>query len=125
MFGIFPDKTAAISGLTVRNGQIGIWSEQATLAVSNCVISLNSVGGVLNDYGSVSITSCLVTGNSEYGVDNNGFYFPPPNDHSLGLAAVTIENNIISDNSGPGMTNTGELTIVDCTISGNSAGSTY
>jgi hypothetical protein len=125
VLGIFPDKTATISGLTVTNGQIGIWSEQATLAVSDCVVSLNSFGGVLNDHGAVSITSCLVTGNLDYGVDNNGFSSPPPNDHVLGLAAVTIENSIISDNSGPGVTNTGNLTILDSTVSGNSAGSTY
>src|SRR5947208_14793728 len=28
VLGIFPDKTAVISGLTVRNGQLGIWNEQ-------------------------------------------------------------------------------------------------
>jgi hypothetical protein len=125
VLGIFPDKTAAISGLTVRNGVVGIWSEQATLALRNCVVSLNSVGGVLNDFGAVSITSCLIIGNSEYGVDNNGFSFPPPNDRAFGLAAVAIESSIISGNSGPGVTNTGALTIFDTTVSGNSAGLTY
>src|SRR5262249_7806459 len=66
---IFPDKTATISGLTIRNGQIGIWNEQGTLAVTDCVVSLNSLGGLLNDFGALTISNCIVTGNSEYGVD--------------------------------------------------------
>ena len=28
VFGIFPDKTATISGLTIRNGQAGIWNDR-------------------------------------------------------------------------------------------------
>src|SRR5438132_4973037 len=44
VLGIFPGKTATISGLTVKNGQIGIWNEQGTLAISNCIVNLNSVG---------------------------------------------------------------------------------
>src|SRR4029077_19511815 len=49
VFGIFPDKTAAISGLTIRNGQVGIWNERGTLAISNCIVNLNSVAGLFND----------------------------------------------------------------------------
>jgi hypothetical protein len=30
VFGVFPQKAAAMSGLTVMNGQIGIWNEQGT-----------------------------------------------------------------------------------------------
>jgi len=41
VLGIFPGKTATISGLTVKNGQIGIWNEQGTLAISNCIVNLN------------------------------------------------------------------------------------
>jgi hypothetical protein len=125
VFGLFPDKIAAISGVSIRNGQIGIWNEQGTLAVSNCVVSGNSVGGLLNDFGALSVSSCVVSGNSEYGVDNNGFYFPPPNDHTFGDASLTIDNSIVSDNSGPGVFNTGSLTIVNSTLSGNSAGSAF
>ena len=29
VFGVFPQKDAAMSGLTVRNGQIGIWNNKA------------------------------------------------------------------------------------------------
>ena len=49
VFGIFPDKTAMISGLSIRNGQTGIWNERGTLTVSNCTVSRNSEVGLLND----------------------------------------------------------------------------
>jgi hypothetical protein len=49
VFGIFPDKTATISGLTIRNGQIGILNEAGTLTVSYCAVSGNSEVGLFND----------------------------------------------------------------------------
>src|SRR6476660_2237519 len=41
VFGIFPGKTARISGLTIRNAEAGagVWNEQATLTVSNCAVT--------------------------------------------------------------------------------------
>src|SRR3954447_23054545 len=60
VFGVFPDKTAAISGLTVSNGQIGIWNEQGTLAVNNCTVTGNSEVGVYND-GTLNIANCIIT----------------------------------------------------------------
>src|SRR4029077_1056571 len=42
VFGVFPDKTATISGLTIRNGQTGILNEAGTLTVSYCAVSGNS-----------------------------------------------------------------------------------
>ena len=46
VFGVFPDKTATISGLTIRNGQTGIWNEHGTLTVGNCAVSGNSLAVV-------------------------------------------------------------------------------
>jgi len=123
VLGIFPGKTATISGLTVKNGQIGIWNEQGTLAISNCIVNLNSVGGLFNDHAALTITSCIINGNAFYGLDNHTFDVPPPNDHALDQGFVTIDNTIISGNSGPGVYNQGNLTIINSTLSGNSAGS--
>ena len=123
VFGIFPDKTAAISGLTVKNGQVGIWNEQGTLSISNCIVNLNSVGGLFNDHAALTITSCIINGNALYGLDNHTFDLPPPNDHALDQGFVTIDNSIISDNSGPGVFNQGNLTILSSTLSDNSAAS--
>jgi hypothetical protein len=123
VFGIFPDKTAAISGLTVMNGQVGVWNEQGTLAISNCIVNLNSVGGLFNDHAALTITSCIINGNALYGLDNHTFALPPPNDNTLDQGFVTIDNSIISDNSGPGVYNQGNLTILNSTLSDNSAAS--
>jgi hypothetical protein len=120
VFGIFPDKTAAISGLTVTNGQVGIWIEQGTLAISNCIVNLNSAGGLFNDHAALTITSCIINGNAFYGLDNHTFDLPPPNDHALDQGFVTIDNTIISGNSGPAVQNQGNLTIVNSTLTGNS-----
>ena len=162
VFGIFPDKTAAISGLSIRNGQAGILNEQGMLTlsncavsgnsqvglfndgmstVSNCVVSGNAGGGILNDHSVLTVTHCEVSGNSygiyndhgessvsncivssnhDGGVFNNGTS-GGPNDHIFGIAPLTIADSIINDNSGPGVdNNSGAVTIVDSTISGNS-----
>jgi len=166
VFGIFPGTTAAISGLTIRNAQTGIWNEQGTLTltncavsgnsqvglfneriltVNNCVVSDNSGGGIANgygvlmvnycevsrnsygiynDHGQSSVSNCIVSGNHLGGLFNNGVS-GGPSDHILGRAPFTIADSIINDNSGPGIdNNSGFVTIVDSTISGNSVGKT-
>jgi len=92
VFGIFPQKAAGMSGLTVRNGQIGIWNEQGTLAVNNCTVTGNSEVGVYTD-GTLNIGNCVITLNS----------FGLSNDH----AAVTISNCVITANSNGGIYNNG------------------
>src|SRR6476660_2121993 len=67
--GIFPDKTATISGLTIRNGQAGIWNEHGTLTVSNCAVSGNSEIGLFNE-GVLTVSNCVVSGNSGGGIFN-------------------------------------------------------
>jgi hypothetical protein len=145
VFGIFPDKTATISGLTIRNGQAGILNEHGTLTVSNCAVSGNSDIGLFNDgvpsvltvsncvvsgnssgiynyYGEASVSNCIVSSNQYGGVFNYGVS-GGPDDHILGIASLTIADSIINDNSGPGVdNNAGGVTIVDTTISGNSVG---
>jgi len=139
VFGNFPEKTAAISGLTVRNGQVGIWNE-GTLALSNCVLSGNSADGVYNHYGILEVSNCVLTANAYDGLYSLGIstvsncvvsansygglfndVFHQPNDHIAGYG-MTIADSIISDNSGPGVLNYGFVTILNSTLSGNSAG---
>jgi hypothetical protein len=123
--GVFPEKIAAISGLTIRNGQVGIWNEQGTLTLRNCVVNLNSIGGLFNDHAALTITNCIVSGNAFYGLNNHTFDLPPPNDHALDQGFVTIDNSIISGNSGPGVYNQGNVTILNSTLSGNSVQGGY
>jgi len=154
VFGVFPDKTAAISGLTVRNGQTGIWNQQGTLTVSNCAVSGNSaVGlyndgtltvsncvvssnsfGLSNDHATLTVSNCVVTANSYGGIDNNGSHGPTRlvergNDHRSATkiydecfagACLTVDNSVISDNSGTAVYNTGSVTVLNSTLSGNS-----
>jgi hypothetical protein len=98
VFGVDPDRTVAISGLTIRNGQGGIGNVGA-LTVSDCVISGNSFGGLSNVANGQTSTN----------------------------ATLTIANSIISDNSGPGVTNfafkgQATLAIANSTLTGNSVG---
>jgi hypothetical protein len=146
VFGIFPDKTATISGLTIRNAEAGVWNEQGTLAVSNCVVtdayqgfynhegilnvnncalSGNSDLGLYSYEGITTASNCVVSGNSQGGLVNDGPHGgpPPPNDPIGSPGSMTIAHSMISDNSGPGVSNfTGFLTILNSTLSGNSAG---
>ena len=159
VLGIFPDKTAAISALTVRNAQIGIWNEQGTLAVSNCTVSGNSdVGlysdgtlnvsncivtlnsfGLSNDHATLTVSNCVITANSYGGIDNNASHGPARSfergtdhrdvtkmyDDCFAGACLTVDNSIISGNLGPGISNSGSVTILNSTLSGNSVQGDY
>src|SRR6478736_1276868 len=47
VFGIAHNNTVTISGLTITNGLCGIYSDHATLTVSNCIVSDNiAFGGI-------------------------------------------------------------------------------
>ncbi|HJW39422.1 MAG TPA: right-handed parallel beta-helix repeat-containing protein, partial [Candidatus Udaeobacter sp.] len=168
VFGIFPGKTAAISGLTIRNAEAGagVWNEQGTLTVSNCVVTSNSYDGLYNHEGTLNVNNCALSGNSGVGLSNQGgfvtvsscvlsansytglyayegvttvsncvvsgnssgglvndVYHHPPNDPIGSPGSMTIADSMISDNSGPGVSNVGGfLMVLDSTLSGNSAG---
>jgi hypothetical protein len=151
VFGMFPGKTATISGLTVRNaeGGAGVWNEQGRLTVSDCVVTSNLYLGLYNDEGTLTVnncvlsansgnglytydgvttvSNCVVSGNSSGGLVNDGPHGGPhghpPNDHRSSAGSMTIDDSVISDNSGPGVSNVaGFLTVLDSTLSGNSAG---
>ena len=143
VFGVLPGKTVAIAGLTVTNGQFGIWNEQGTLTVTNCIISgnsgdalynhegtltvnncvvsLNLADGLLNDHAELTITNCIVSGNAFFGLENHTFDLPPRNDPALDDGLVTIDNSIVSGNSGPGVYNQGNMTILNSMLTDNSA----
>lgn len=145
VFGIFPGKTVTISGLTIRNAEAGagVWNEQGTLAVSNCAITSNSYEGLLNDEGMLNVNNCVLSGNSYYGLYNyfgvttvsksvvsgnssgglvNDGPHHSPND-PIDPGSMTIADSMVSDNSGPGVSNVaGFLTVLNSTLSGNSAG---
>jgi hypothetical protein len=110
VFGIFPDKTATISGLTIRNGQTGIWNENGTLTVNNCAVSGNSEVGLLND-GVLTVSNCVVSGNS------SGIY----NNHSV-LFVIRCD---VRGNSYGIYNYYGEASVTNCIVSSNQYGGVF
>jgi hypothetical protein len=133
---IQPNHTVAISGLTISNGHLinvsgaGIFNDQSTVAISNCVISGNATdsppsiqaggGGICNN-GALSLINSTVTGNSVTstfaygggGILNNG---------SLTINQCSITNNS-GDRYGGGIAGiAGSALIQNSTISGNHTG---
>src|SRR6476659_479105 len=111
--GIFPDKTATISGLTIRNGQAGIWNEHGTLTVSNCAVSGNSEIGLFNDGvpSVLTVSNCVVSGNS-YGIYNS---------HSV----LTVSYCDISGNSYGIYNYYGDASVSNCIVSSNQYGGVF
>jgi hypothetical protein len=119
VFGIAAANTVTISGLTITNGDCGIYSDHATLAVSNCVVTHNngnySVGGIgINNMRGPAAP--LERGNPR---DVREAYA----DYPAGFPSLTVANCVISDNSGSGVENlSAAVTIINSTITGNSIG---
>ena len=128
VFGVFPQRTVSISGLRIRNAQVGVYNNQGTVSVSNCVLSGNSSAGLYNhagasmtvansnisnnsgtgaynNQGTLTVSSCVLSGNSNAGIFNSG--------------TLTVSNRALSGNSG-GMSRVGTLTVSYCVVSGNS-----
>ena len=145
------EKAVAISGLTVRNAQVGI-SNSGVLTVSNCVISENSNGGLTNtsffNTASLTITNSLVSDNSGTGIytytnhgqsdtmivnctiSGNSATLEGGGISSLGFkgnVSTSVSNSSIIGNSAPigggiECDELGDLSIANSTISGNSNG---
>ena len=105
VFGIFPDKTATISGLSIRNGQAGILNEHGTLTVGDCAVSGNSEVGLFND-GVLTVSNCVVSGNSGGGIFN-------------GYGVLTVTHCDVSGNSYGIYNDHGEASVSNCIVSSN------
>lgn len=112
-------KAATISGLTIRNGAVGIDNPVGTLTVRNCVISGNSIDGIHN-VASLTVVNSNVSDNALSGIYNITGEF--------GVVTATILSTTVSGNSAGGVVaapnffgGRAYITITDCTISGNSA----
>ena len=117
IFGIAPNNTVTISGLTITNGLCGIYSDHATLTVSNCIVSDNIAFGGISIDNQNGPAVPVERGNAR---DGRRAYANHPAGFPIML---TVANCVISDNSGSGVDNRSALvTIINTTISGNSAG---
>jgi len=114
---VFAVSAATISGLTIRNGAVGI-DNFGTLTVRNCVISGMSVAGIDNG-SSLTVVNSNVSDNDGWGIYNITGEF--------GVVIATILSTTVSGNPFGGVVaepnffgGSAYITITDCTISGNS-----
>jgi predicted outer membrane repeat protein len=149
-FGVFPQRTVSISGLSIANAQVGVYNNRGALSVSSCVLSGNSSAGLGNDagqgsggasmtvanstirnaevgisnnHGTVSIINCVLSGNSFTGLYN---YATEGSDG----ASMAVANSVISNNAGEGAINwlpsdgggCACMTITDSVVSNNTNG---
>jgi len=134
---IQPNHTVAISGLTISNGNLinvsgaGIFNDQSTVTISNCVISGNAVysppttqaggGGICNN-GVLSLINSTVTANSvtsTFAYGGGGIF----NNGNLTINQCSITNNT-GQRYGGGIAGgiAGSAVIQNSTISGNFTG---
>jgi predicted outer membrane repeat protein len=120
-------QTCAISGLTFAHGSTGfsggaISNIVSAVSVSNCAFSNNSasnLGGAIANGGVLMVTGCTFDGNS---AGAGGAIF------SLEATTCTAMNSTFRGNSGGSIFgggaiySVGELTVVNCTVVGNSGG---
>jgi len=127
-FGLPPQITVSISGLTIRNAQYGISNNQGTVSVSNCVISGNSIIGLYNYAGAGSEGASMTVANSN--ISNNsgtGVFNLVPFPDGRGCACMTITDSVVSSNNADGISSSGNnfvngtasLTVVNSNVSDN------
>jgi hypothetical protein len=114
-----------ISGNTAGEGG-GLYNFFGTATLTGCTVSdntdtgFNGGGGLLNRYGSATLTNCTVSGNTTTGGVGGGIF------NSGATSTLTLTNSTVGGNSAPGdvgggLCNLGIATLMNCTVSGNSA----
>ncbi len=141
VLSVSPQITAAISGLTIRNGYFGIYNQQGRLSVSNCVVSGNTFAGLYNISGqdslgaSMTITKSILSNNLGTGVFNDVTHTVAhnsagPSSPDLVCACMTITDSVASNNAKNGISNSGSytanatatLTVVNSIVADNDGG---
>lgn len=121
--GIYNHATLTVNNNSVisGSGDVGIANTGAA-TISESTVSETAGSAIYNFYtGTVTVSGCLLSHNNASG-DGGGVF-------NMGMA--TISNSTLSDNSAPeygggiyaasNSSNSGKLTVVGCTLSGNSA----
>jgi predicted outer membrane repeat protein len=126
IFSVDNNATVTISGLAIRNGHAtssgGGIRNAATLTINNCIISENSTairgdgGGGIYNYGSLTITASTITRNSASG-SGGGIR----TDRAVTVVNSTVSGNSSLEDSGGGIAGSSLVTLLGSTVSGNSA----
>jgi fibronectin-binding autotransporter adhesin len=112
--GIFNSGTLTLTSVTVSGNSGGGILNTGTLTAMSSTVSGNSGsnGGGLFNSGTLTLTSCVVSSNSGGGVFNSGM--------------LVATNSTVSGNTGGGIFNSGNLTLVGSnTGSGNTGGGVF
>jgi CSLREA domain-containing protein len=99
VLSVLAGNNVRISGVTVRNGKVGVG------------------GGGIHNAGFLTLTSSVISGNSAADGWGGGIY----NEGILTLTSSVISGNSAADGWGGGIYNAGALTLTSSTVSGNSA----
>ncbi len=142
---------ASISGLTIKDGQAqfgmfptdsggGILNDRGTLFVKDCTITGNRGcpatssfgGGIFNYNGNLSVETSTIAGNGATRGGGIASFRDSAGANRVVLDASTISGNSCPGGQGGGVFNevsgegaSAELRMFNCTLSGNSAGSTF
>ena len=137
VFYVLPSRTVTIAGLTISGGYAdatvggGILNDQAELMISNCTVSGNisdggDGGGGIYNTGTLTLVDSIVSDNwagftSGFPVGRAGGIYTAGKMLTIVRSAI-INNTAVFD--GGGIVG-GPLTIIESTISGNRAGSSF
>src|SRR5262249_28579126 len=105
VFGVAPQRTLSISGLSIRNAQYGISNNQGMVSVSNCVLSGHSFAGLYNSAGdsggaSMTVANSIISNNSGTGAYNVfPFLFNGINGNGGSCACMTIRHSFVGNNA--------------------------
>ena len=114
------DGTVTVTNCVLSGNSYDGLSNYGVAAVSSCVLIGNLYDGLYSYQGETTVTNSVVSGNSGGGLFNDVNF--GPNNLVVGFGSMTVSDSIISDNLGPGIWNYSFLTILNSTLSGNSAG---
>jgi hypothetical protein len=130
--GIANGGTATINNSIVRDneasgeGEGGGIQNGATLTINGSTISGNlaagSRGGGISNSGTLTINDSTISNNAGSGYAGGGGIYNEGDFEERGTATLT--NTIVSGNAsneGGGISNRGDMTLLDCTVSGNEA----
>ena len=104
VFFIATGASAAISGMTIKNGK---------------ETTVTGMGGGIRNEGTLELLNTVLSGNS---ASFGGAIYSPTNG-TLVITSSTISGNSANDGSGGGIISGGELTVTNSTVSDNTAGS--
>jgi len=121
IFQVFSNTTVTLDSLTITNGKTTVGggiANQGTLTLNKCTVTGNSssFGGGIYNVGTLTLSNCTLAGNIS-AMDGGGIY----DDGVLNINQSTLYGNIATEWGGAVYGIGSEVTLNQCTVSGNDA----